>query len=42
MHISEFEDDSKLPEESFAIGDEIEVKILEINENDRSLRLSMK
>lgn len=42
VHITEFEDDSKSPLEMFQKGDEVDVKVLEINEDDRSLKLSLK
>lgn len=42
VHISEFADENVDPEERFKAGDEVDVKILEINEADHSLRLSLK
>ncbi len=42
VHVSEFTDENQSPEEMFKVGDEVEVKILEINEGDHSLRLSLK
>ncbi len=42
VHVTEFSDNSKPPAESFKEGEKVKVKILEINENDRSLKLSLK
>lgn len=42
VHISEFQNESSAPEELFQKGDKVDVKILEVNENDRSLKLSLK
>ena len=42
VHISEFEDDSKSPSEIFKEEDKIKVKILGVNQEDRSMKLSLK
>lgn len=42
VHVSEFPEAGQNPEEMFKIGDEVKVRILEINEGDHSLRLSLK
>lgn len=42
VHVSEFDNEEQTPEERFKVGDTVEVKILEINEGDHSLRLSLK
>ena len=41
VHVSEFGDASKGPNEMFR-DDKVKVKILEINEGDRSLKLSLR
>jgi small subunit ribosomal protein S1 len=42
VHITEFENDKKSPQDLFKEDDQVEVKILEINDDDRSLKLSLK